>query len=48
MWTMMKQLKNRIIRLLETGSIMDEDERRKLEYLLKTRNGIHIAYVTLQ
>jgi integrase/recombinase XerD len=37
MWTMMKQLKNRIIRLLETGSIMDEDERRKLEYLLKTK-----------
>jgi hypothetical protein len=37
MWTMMKQLKNRIIRLLETGSIIDKDERQKLEYLLKTK-----------
>jgi integrase/recombinase XerD len=37
MWTMMKQLKNRILRLLETGSIIDKDERQKLEYLLKTK-----------
>jgi protein-tyrosine-phosphatase len=37
MWTMMKQLKNRILRLLENGSITDEDERQKLEYLLKTK-----------
>lgn len=37
MWTMMKQLKNRIIRLLENGSITDEEERQKLEYLLKTK-----------
>jgi hypothetical protein len=29
MWTMMKQLKNRIIRLLENGSITDEEERQK-------------------
>ena len=37
MWTMMKQLKNRIIRLLETGSVTDEKERQKLEYLLKIK-----------
>jgi integrase/recombinase XerD len=37
MWTMMKQLKNRIIRLLENSSITDEEERQKLEYLLKTK-----------
>ena len=37
MWNMMKQLKNRILRLLETGSIIDKDERQKLEYLIKTK-----------
>jgi integrase/recombinase XerD len=37
MWTMMKQLKNRIIRLLENGSITDQEECQKLEYLLKTK-----------
>jgi integrase/recombinase XerD len=37
MWTMMKQLRERIIRMLKTGSITDENERQKLEYLLKTK-----------
>jgi len=37
MWTMMKQLRNRIVRLLENGSITVDEERQKLEYLLKTK-----------
>jgi integrase/recombinase XerD len=37
MWTMMKQLRARIIRILESGSISDENERKKLEYLIKTK-----------
>jgi integrase/recombinase XerD len=37
MWTMMKQLRERIIRMLKTGSITDEKERQKLEYLLKAK-----------
>jgi integrase/recombinase XerD len=37
MWTMMKQLKKRVIHLLENGTITDENERKKLEYLLKTK-----------
>jgi integrase/recombinase XerD len=37
MWTMIKQLRNRIICLLEEGSITDEAERQKLEYLIKTK-----------
>lgn len=37
MWTMMRQLRNRIIRLLENGSIAEDDERQKLDYLLKTK-----------
>ena len=42
-WTMMRQLRERIIRLLETGEINDLDERQKLECLLKTRKtGITI------
>jgi hypothetical protein len=36
-WTMMKQLRERIIRLLEKGEINNLDERQKLEYLLKTK-----------
>ena len=36
-WTMMRQLRERIIRLLETGEINDLDERQKLECLLKTK-----------
>lgn len=35
MWTMIKQLRHRIIRLLESGSITNNEERQKLEYLLK-------------
>jgi integrase/recombinase XerD len=37
MWTMMRQLRNRIIRLLENGSINDSEECQKLDYLLKTK-----------
>lgn len=36
-WTMMKQLHERIIRLLEKGEINNLDERQKLEFLLKTK-----------
>ena len=35
--TVMKQLRNRIIRLLETGSITDQKEKERLEFLLKTK-----------
>jgi integrase/recombinase XerD len=34
---MMKQLRNRIIRLLENGEINSKEEREKLEFLLKTK-----------
>jgi integrase/recombinase XerD len=37
MWKMMYQLRKRIIRLVENGSITDNEERGKLEYLLKTK-----------
>ena len=37
MWTMMKQLRYRIIRLLENNGIKDEQEKQKLEFLLKTK-----------
>jgi hypothetical protein len=37
MWTMMKQLRLRIIRMLEDGSIINNDERQKLQYLLETK-----------
>ena len=37
MWTMMKQLRLRIIRTLETGEIKDSEEKEKLEYLLRTK-----------
>jgi hypothetical protein len=37
MWTMIKQLRNRIIRLIQTGSITDETERQRLEHLIKTK-----------
>jgi len=36
-WRIMKQLHERIIRLLEKGDINDSAEREKLEYLLKTK-----------
>jgi integrase/recombinase XerD len=38
MWTMMKQLRSRIIRLLENNGIKDEQEKLKLEFLLKTKS----------
>jgi integrase/recombinase XerD len=37
MWTVMKQLRHRIKRLIEGGSITDNEEHQKLEYLLKTK-----------
>ena len=37
MWTMMKQLRKRVTRLLQNGSITDEDERHRLEFILKTK-----------
>jgi hypothetical protein len=37
LWTVMKQLRQRIVRLLEEGSVTDENERQKLEFLLKTK-----------
>lgn len=36
-WSIMKQLRGRIIRMLENGSISDSEERQKLDYLLKTK-----------
>jgi integrase/recombinase XerD len=33
----MKQIRERIVHLLKAGSITDEDEREKLEYLLRTK-----------
>jgi integrase/recombinase XerD len=37
MWIMMKQLRRRIIRILENDSVTDPAEREKLDYLLKTK-----------
>jgi integrase/recombinase XerD len=34
---MMKQLRNRIVRLLESGSITNEEEKQKVEHLLQTK-----------
>ena len=37
MWTMMKQLRKRIMHMLENGSIIDPKEREKLTYLLRAK-----------
>ena len=37
MWTMMKQLRKRIICLVYSGYITNEDERQKLEFILNTK-----------
>jgi hypothetical protein len=37
LWTMMKQLRLRIKRLLQNGSITNSEEREQLEFLLKTK-----------
>jgi integrase/recombinase XerD len=37
LWTIMKQLQQRILRLLEEGSVADYKERQKLELLLKAK-----------
>jgi len=36
-WTMMKQLRKRIIRLLENDSIKRQEEKEKLDYLIKRK-----------
>jgi integrase/recombinase XerD len=37
LWKMMKQLRRRITHLVENDNIKDEQERQKLEFLLKTK-----------
>jgi hypothetical protein len=37
MWTVMKQLRYRIKRIIESGSITDNEEKKRLEYLLTTK-----------
>ncbi|HEX5976330.1 MAG TPA: hypothetical protein VFY68_03585, partial [Nitrososphaeraceae archaeon] len=37
MWTMMKDLRSRIYLMLEDGSVINDDERQKLQFLLKTK-----------
>lgn len=37
LWTVMKQLKKRIVRLLEEATVADEKERQKLDLLLKSK-----------
>ena len=37
MWTVMKQLRYRIKRLIESGSITDNEEKKRLDHLLKTK-----------
>src|SRR6266571_2606113 len=37
MWTMMKQLRQRVIRLIENGSISSTEERQNLDHLIKTK-----------
>ena len=37
MWTMMKQLRLRIIRMLEDGSNTNDEEQQKLQYLIETK-----------
>jgi integrase/recombinase XerD len=37
MWTVMKQLRHRIRSLIESGSITDNEEKKRLEYLLTTK-----------
>ena len=37
LWTMMKQLRKRIERMLESGALVEQAEREKLEYLLRTK-----------
>lgn len=48
MWMMMKQLRYRIIRILESGSITDNEERQKLEFLLKTKKWNPYCIAILQ
>jgi integrase/recombinase XerD len=37
MWTMMNQLRNRILKMLDEGLIKDTKEKERLEYLIKTK-----------
>jgi len=44
MWTMMKQLRLRIILMLEEGSATNDDERQKLQYFAKDKKVEPILY----
>ena len=44
-WTIMKQLRKRIIRLLENNSIEKQEEKEKLEYLVKEKRPRKYKYV---
>jgi len=48
MWMMMKQLRYRIIRILESGYIIDNEERQKLEFFLKTKKWNPYCIAILQ
>ena len=37
LWTVMKQLQKRIIKLIQEGSITDQKEMEKLQFLLRTK-----------
>jgi integrase/recombinase XerD len=37
MWTMMKQLRQRVIRLTQNASVISTEEQQKLEYLIKSK-----------
>jgi hypothetical protein len=44
LWTVMKQLRKRIIRLIETGCVTDNEERQRLEHFLKTKKIESLLY----
>ena len=44
----MKRLRSRIIRLFETGTIADDGERQKLDYLVKTKKWYPYTFNILQ
>ncbi len=46
MWTMMKYLRSRIIRLVEEKSITSKEEKEKLEYLIKNKKMESILHKT--
>ena len=46
MWTVMKQLRNRIIRLIESGSITDKEESQKTRISTKDKEMESILYTS--